>query len=285
MSGSSMETIVVDAVLDYWRRHLPAKCTALNALRKAKLKSALAEPFTIPVDAVLRVSAASQGAAPTDIPLTAGTRSAAELVADFGAASVPDMTATAEDGRFVLISDDAPAAGAPSVIIVARDTDGTQATGANAALGWSEGGEHFEMGAIVSPNWRGVVDGRPKTAPDMGQGFWVMLGPRTCKPTRPGARWHLHNVSMAVEVWRPFSANAPPHRSREAISSCVRACRELILTTDGRYLGRQANGDIQFADVTEAVISGDPMSLQEVPGALFDTARFTLNVRVFQRPE
>jgi hypothetical protein len=67
------------------------------------------------------------------------------------------------------------------------------------------------------------------------------------------------------------------------ISSCVRAVRELLLTTEGSYLGRA--GDIQLASLTDTVISGDPLALSEVPGVLFDTARLTINVRVFQRPE
>ena len=187
-------------------------------------------------------------------------------------------------GRLVLTGP-APVAGTASVVLVARDTNGTAPTGSNTAFGWSEGGEHTQTAALVSPNWRGVVDGRAMTAPDMGQGFWVLLGNRTTKPTHPGVRRNTFQVTIQCEVWRPFSVNAPPHRTREGITACVRACRELVLTEDGRYLGRQGAGDIQLADVSEGVISGDPISLQETPGVLFDWAKFTFTCRVFQRPE
>lgn len=280
-TGVGPEEIVVQALLEYWRRYLPAKVTELNTLRASVLKSALVEPFTVPVGARLRLSSVSQEATPVQVILPTGSVTAQAVADAINATPVPGLTASADDAGRLVLTASAPATGSPSVVVIARDlgTDG------NEAFGWSEGGEHVQTAAMVSPNWRGVVDGRPMTAPDMGQGFWVFLGTRTTRPTRPGARWHEHNVSIQAEVWRPFSANAPPHRTREPISCCVRACRELILTTDGRYLGRQGAGDIQFADVGESTIAADPISLQEVPGALFDFARFTVNVRVFKRPE
>ena len=281
--GSTPEAIVVDAAIEYLRRYLPAKVAALNALRVSTLKSALAGPFTVPMGAVLRLSSVSQGATPVSIALTSGARTATQIAAEITAAAVPGLTASADvPGRLVLTATAAPAVGAPSIVLVASDVG---PTGSNVLFGWSEGGEHFETAALVSPNWRGVVDGRWMTAPDLGQGFWVLLGNRTTRPTFPGVRRDLHNVSVQVEVWRPFSANAPPHRSRETITSCVRAVRELILPLDGRYLGRQGAGDVQLCDISEAVISGDPIGLQEVPGVFFDTARMTITCRVFQRPE
>lgn len=288
--GATPETLVVDALLRYQRRYLPAKVAQLNALRAAELSSALVQPFTIPVGAVLRLSSVSTEATPVSVALPSGSVTAAQLVTAINTAAVPGLTASADsDGRVVLTATATPATGAPSIVIVARDTDGASPTanptGSNVALGWDEGGEHFETAALVSPSWRGVVDGRFMTAPDMGQGFWLLLGNRVARPTFPGVRRDLHTVTVQAEVWRPFSASAPPHRTREAISSCVRAVRELLLTTDGRYLGRQGAGDIQFADVTEASIPGDPIRLNEVPGVLFDVARLTLTVRVFQRPE
>ncbi len=284
--GLQPDALAIEAFREYLLRHLPAKVAQLNALRPAVLKSALAEPFTIPVGAVLRLSASSQEAVPTSAPLTAGSVTAAQLAADITAAAVPGLTASSSDGRVVLTSDTAPAAGVPSVVVVARDGATSAATtGANLALGWSEGGEHVELRALVAPSWRGVVDGRPLTAPDMGQGFWVMLGNRTTRATHPGIRRDTYQVTIQTEIWRPFSAHGAPHRSREAISSCVRAVRELINSADGRYLGRQGANDVQLADASEANVSGDPLSLSDVPGVMFDVARLTLTCRVFQRPD
>jgi hypothetical protein len=280
--GIGPEQRVVEALTEYWRRYLPAKVTQLNLLRASVLKSALAGPFTIPVGAALRLSAVSQESSPTSVALPSGSVTAAAIAAAINLVPVPGLTASADEvGRLVLAAA-APSTGAPSVVVVARDSG---PTGSNVALGWAEGGEHVQTSALVAPSWRGVVDGRAMTAPDMGQGFWVFLGNRTVRPTHPGVRRNTFNVVVQCEVWRPFSAHAPPHRTREGITACVRACRELVLTEDGRYLGRQGAGDVQLADVSEAVISGDPINLSEVPGVLFDWAKFTFTCRVFQRPE
>lgn len=283
--GIGPEQRVVEALTEYWRRYLPAKVAQLNALRQSVLKSALAGPFTIAPGAVLKLSAASQEATPVSVTLPSGSVTAAAIATAINATPVPNITASADTAGRLVLTGPAPAAGAPSIVIVARNSTGSVSSGVNEIFGWSEGGEHVQTAALVSPNWRGIVDGRAMTAPDMGQGFWVLLGARTTRPTHEGVRRNTFKVTIAVEVWRPFSAHQPPHRSREGITACVRACRELVLTEDGRYLGRQGGGDIQLADVSEGVISGDPISLQETPGVLFDWAKFTFTCRVFQRPE
>lgn len=283
----SPEQLVVDAACDFLRRHLPAQVTSINASRFAVLKSASVSPFTIPADAVLRLSAVSPEATPTDVPLTAGVRTSAQVVADITAAAVPGITAS-EDiaGRVVLTATDAPAVAAPSVVVVARDVNGSnQPTGSNLAFGWSEGGEHVACPAIVAPAWRGVVDGGAITAPDMGGGFWVLLGSRTSSYDGPGIRKDTYNVTVQGQVWRPFGASAVQHRTREAISSCVRAVREVIASDalGGPYLGR--NGDIQLARVVSATISDLPTQDPAAPGLMWDSAKFSLTCRVFQRPD
>ncbi|MBL8909872.1 MAG: hypothetical protein JNM17_04120 [Archangium sp.] len=282
--GVTPETLVITALREYLLRYLPAKCAQLNPLRKAVLKSALAEPFVVPSGAKLRLTTVSQEATPTDVTLPSGAAvAAAAIAAAINLAAPPGGVAGADEaGRVTWTSNSAPASGVPSVALVARDIG---PTGGNTALGWAEGGEHVEVAGLVAPSWRGVTDGRPLTVPDMGQGFWVMFGNRTSRPTHEGIRRDTHLVTVQTEVWRPFSANAPPHRSRETVSSCVRAVRELLLTSDGRYLGRQRFGDVQLANVSEAVIAGDPLRLNEAPGVLFETARLTITVRVFQRPD
>ena len=119
----------------------------------------------------------------------------------------------------------------------------------------------------------------------MGQGFWVVVGNRTVKPTHPGIRRDTYLVTMTVHILRPMSAHAPPHRTREAIASCVRAVRELVEADDGRYLGRQAFGDVQLATIEGVTIEGAVRDFKDVPSVLFDVASLTLNVRVFQRPD
>lgn len=278
--------IAVDALVTYLRQKLPAKVTALNELRAAALTSALAGPFTVPAGAVLRLTA-DAGTTPTDVTLTDGTRTAAQVADDINNAvpSVSGIIASADTfGRLVLTTG-VPFGSSVSSVILAEDVQNGVATGSNEAFGWAQGGEHVETAALTAPSWRGVVDGRPLTAPDMGQGFWVMVGNRTVKPTHPGIRRDTYLVTLTVDIWRPWSAAAPPHRTREAISSCVRAVRELVEADDGRYLGRQGFGDVQLATVEAVTINGEPLNLTDVPGVLFDTATLTINVRVFQRPD
>lgn len=277
--GVAPDALAVQALREYLLRYLPAKVAQLNALRPAMLKAALAGPYTIPSGATLLLSAVGHESTPQSVPLTSGTRTAAQLVADVVAAAVVGITASVDEaGRFVLTSDTAPTETAPSVMVAGADL-----TGANLALGWADGGEYVEMASLQAPSWRGVVDGKPLAVPDMGQGFWVSLGNRTVRPTHPGIRRDTWNVAFAVEIWRPFSSQV--HRSREAISTCVRAVRELIESGDGRYLGRQGAGDAQLVTITDVTIKGEPVSYAEVPGIFFDFATLTLNVRVFQRPD
>lgn len=272
------EAVAVAAFCDFLRAELPAKVTSLNAARFAVLKAGLVGPYTIPSGGKLKLSAVGPEATPVECTLTSGSRTAAQVASDInGTVGVP-LTASADaDGRLVLTSPTAPTASLASVACVALD-----ATATNVVLGWETGGEREEVAALVAPGYRGVVDGRPLVAPDMGNGFWVLLGNRTAKPTHPGIRRDTYLVTITTELWRPFGANATPHRSREAISSCVRAVREVVCSDTGRYLGR--DGDVQLADATEATIFGDPLALREVSGVLFDVARLTLTCRVFQRP-
>lgn len=276
------DVVAVDALVAYLRQRLPAKVTSLNAARAAVLTSALPGPYVVPVgDVQLRLAAGSHGAALESVILSTGTYTAAGMATYINNWPVAGLTASADSfERLVLTANTAPASGVPSVVIVGQDNGA-----ANALFGWAEGGEHVETAALTAPSWRGVCDGWPLAAPDMGQGFWVVVGNRTAKPTHPGIRRDTYLVTMAVHVLRPWSATAPPHRTREAIASCVRAVRELVESDDGRYLGRQANGDVQLATIESVTIDGAAREFKDAAGILFDTAQLTLNVRVFQRPD
>jgi hypothetical protein len=285
-TGMEPEAVVVRATRDYLLATLPQKTAQLNALRCASLKAAYGGPYVVPSGATLAVSAISREDAGTLVALTSGAAvTATVLAADINTAAPTGLTASADDlGRLVLTSTTAPADGAPSVVVVGADT-----TGANALFGWEAGGEHVLSRALVAPGWRGVVDGWPVTVPDMGRSFWVLLGDRTSTPIQNEVRRDEWLVSVDVTVMLP-SANMDPHRSREGISACVRACRELLTTTEGRYLGRIGGGDVQFATMSKVTMPGKPFAFVEpggksvLPGIIFDFATFTLTARVFQRP-
>lgn len=280
------EQVAIDAALDFFRRRLPAQVTSINATRFAVLKAALVGPYTVPVGAVLRLSDVSPQATPTSVVLPPGSRTAADLATEINTGPVAGILASADsDGRLVLTATAAPAAGTPSVVVVSRDVVAGVATGSNAVFGWSEGGEHVAVPAIVAPSWRGVVDGRAITAPDMGGGFWLLMGNRSCVPDGPGIRKNQYVVTIQCELWRPFGASAVQHRTREAITSCVRAVREVVRsdTQGGPYLG--TTGEVQMARVDRVTISANTVKDDAAPGLLWDSATFTLTCRVFQRPD
>ena len=281
-----LESLAVRAAREYLLAYLPAKVSALNALRVATLKAAYAGPYVVPMGATLRVTAVSRVAATTLVTLTSGAAvTATTLAADVNAAAPAGLVASADAlGRLVLTSSTVPVDGTPSVVVVGPD-----ATGANALFGWEAGGEHVGVSALIAPSWRGVTDGWPVTVPDMGRSFWVLFGDRSTRPLPNEHRRDEHEVSIETVVMLPV-ANASPHRSREAVSSCLRAVRELLLTTNGRYLGRAGEGDVVFSTMSKATIPGKPFAFVDsggksvLPGVLFDFAQFTLTVRVFQRP-
>ena len=275
--SESPAQLAVRALREHLLATLPAKVAAINTERKAVVRSALTEPFIIPADAVLKTGVVRDGLLISS-PLTAGTRTAAEVALDIMAGD-PYVIATADAfGRVVLTQEFAPSDGVPSTVVVAPDT-----TGANVALGWEPGGVHVTRAAIDTPTWRSVVDGDWTLAPDMDGGFWVCIGDRTVRPwpVAPNIRRDEYQVTMVLDIIRRFGANQTPHRDREAIGACVRAVDEVLRTTTGRQLGRAAYGDVMLADVGQVRIASS--SFDSKRGFLFDVAQMTLTVRIFQR--
>ena len=281
-TGMEAEQLVPRAARDYLLAMLPAKVAQLNGLRVAKLQAAYAGPYVVPGGATLRVSAVSREDTGTLVTLPTGASvTAAAIATAINTAAPTNLVASADAlGRLVLTSTVAPAQNAPSVVVVRADS-----TNANVVFGWEAGGEHVLSQALVAPGWRGVTDGWPTSVPDMGRSFWVILGDRSSVPLRPEARRDEVDVALDVTVMLP-TANMAPNRNREDIAACVRACRELLTTTEGRYLGRIGAGDVQWLSLSKVAIPGKPFAIaaQGIAPALFDAASFTLTVRVFQRP-
>lgn len=275
--------LAVEALRDYLLAYLPAKVAELNALRLPTLQTPVAGPFTIPAGAKLVLSTDRESAG-TVVTLTSGSRTAAQVATDITTAAPAGITAAADVlGRLVLTGTTAPSTTAGSYVLVLPDDQGTggAATGSNEALGWDPGGELDMTSSLRAPGLRGVCDGWPVTAPDMGQGFWVIIDNRVAEPAGGVAlRRNLWDVTLSVllakpELFESFS------RDREGINWVMRAVKECILTTDGRYLGREASGDVMGLEVTKEEVAGMPIEFKEVPNALYDTAALTVRVRVF----
>lgn len=281
-SGISPEAVATQALADWLRLKLPAKCAALNSNRAAQLKSAVAGPFAIADDCTLRLSViGTEDATPYEVAVPAGIYTAAQL------AFLIDATATSIDasedfaGRLVLQSEVTPTEDAPSVVAVLAAEDDASAA-AHAALGWEAGGERVDCAAVISPGYRNVVDGDWLVAPDAGSGFIVRLLDRQATVAYGDARHGEFWVDVTAEVWRPFGANVTPHRDRDAIETCLRAVREVVTDdSTGRQLGRAAAGDIMRVDITTSAVSGETFFAN---GVSFEAAALTFRIRVFQPP-
>lgn len=282
--GVDPEGLAIRALREWLLRALPAKTAALNLTRNATLRAPGIGPFTIPSGASLKVSAVSLQGAWTTAPLTSGTRTATQLAADVTTAAPSNVTAGVDgSGYFYVTSDVEPSASANLNSFMGVGSD---STGANLAIGWEAGGEHVLNPPLRPPSFRGVTDGHPVMAPDMGKGMWVILGDRsTVMYQNNSYRRDEYETTISVEVYRP-DANQNPNRNREAISSTVRAIRECLMSDTGKQLGRASAGDIVFAKVINTKISSRPFSFEgsNSPNVFFDVALLTVVVRTFQRP-
>lgn len=281
--GLSPEGLAISSLREYLLQTLPAKCDQLNLARAAELKTPGIGPFTITTGTSINLSTVSRGAAVVNVPITTGTRTAAQVAADITAAAVPGLTAEVDGFGHLSIQSDTPPDADSNTMSVVQLGPGT----ANEALGFDPGGEHVVVAPLRAPTYRGVCDGAPKAAPDMGQGFWVILGERQTTPF-PDAAGSLRRdeywVAVQLEICRP-EANVNQHRSREAITACVRAIREVLSTVDGRQLGRASAGDIVITHVADTKIYPTMVGFDvKSPNALFDVAEMTLGVKVYQRP-
>ncbi len=289
-TGLNPEGLATRHLLDYLRLYLPRKMVELNSLRAAVMMTpgigtGTQIGWTITTGMKLAIATSRSGSG-TLVTLPVGAAVTASTIATaINAAPVAGITASADDdGRLVLTSTTAPSASGDSVVVVAKDT-----TGGNAALGFDPGGEHVSTSYISPPTWRSVMDGYPVAAPDAKAGMWVIIGDRDSKPwpgPGPDIRRNETDVAFVLEIFRP-EANKAPHRSRDAIQTCVRAVREVLQSVDGRQLGRGQVRDIIRVDVLGVRVGGRPFSFsnRESPNVLCDVAAITINVRVFQRLE
>ncbi len=282
------EVIAARALIDYLRLYLPPKVAEINALRAASLTTpgvgtGLNYGWALTSGMQIKLSAISRDDVGTAVTLPTGAIvSPTTIAAAVNSTPVPGVLASTDpDGRLRLTSTTAPTDG-PSIVCVLAD-----ATGGNAALGWDAGGEHVMTSPIKPPTYRGIRDGYPTTAPDMGSGFWVILGDRDARPW-PSAGEDIRrgecDVHFVVELFKP-EANLNAGASREGISACLWAVREVMQTNVGRQLNRGGQGDIIRADIGVTRIAGRPFSFSNTnsPNVICDVAALEITVRTFQR--
>lgn len=279
------EALAASALRDFLLLNLPAQVATVNAARAAVLKAPNAGPYTVPSGATLHISIADKAGADSDILLTSGSRTAAEIAVEVNAA-VTGIAAADDDGRLVLTSTSAPVSGTPSVMAVGADT-----TGANAALGWSTAGDFAITSAIVAPTPRGVCDGLPlegyfdPAASGSGR-VLVTIGDREAVPTGANPRRDEYDVTLDVGVFRaePFQLVS---QTREGIQAALQCVRGVLFTDTGRYLGRGGTGGVIGTFERSCRIAGRAFQFRGADGSaaspIFDAANLKLLVRVFGR--
>jgi hypothetical protein len=131
-----------------------------------------------------------------------------------------------------------------------------------------------------------VANGLPYF-PDMGPGFWLIIGRRMCQPVaRAASTVRTFEYQVGFELGLMYrETNVQSHRDREGIESVVRCVREIILTADGRQLGRSGTGDIGLVEEKQCTVEGTPFAFSgpNAPTGLFDRALMLLSIRVFER--
>lgn len=172
---------------------------------------------------------------------------------------------------------------APLRLVNRGPSDFTNPVVVNSIFGWDPGGEIVVSPELVAPTARSICDGFPAVVPDMHAGMWLIIGDRQASPAGDSSlRRDVWEVRLPLHVMLPVRADAH-HRSREAISGAVGMLEGLLLSTSGRYLGRQGSGDVIGVEVLSERIDAQPIALEELPHAYFDVATIDLLIRIHQR--
>jgi hypothetical protein len=278
-----VEQLVVDRLREWLLRKLPGRVTIVNAARAAVLKAPLVGPYTVPANAKLFHSSSDVESFTEVTPFTAGSRTAAQVAAEFNA-DVPGVASADSDGRLVFTAATAPSLGTDSMVALAagptNDAPDSNAAAMLQALGFDAGGERAVTTAIEAPGVKEVMDGMPMQPDSNGSRFWVVLGDNASVPDDPMRR-DMYTVSVNVGLCVPVPSNSQ-HRNREHIRAALRAVREsLFIEEGGRTLGN-ADG-IQLVTERQCVIRSRPTRFDELPNQLFGRANLELNVRVYER--
>jgi len=294
ISGVAPEATAAAALRTYLLQKLPAAVAALNLTRAATLRAPQPGPYTIPAAAVLKVSVTDKAGLTTSCALTSGSRTATQVAADINIA-VPGLASVDPFDRLLLASSTAPLWTATtqeatdSVMAV-----GTDATGANIALGWDLTGEFVLITALVPPGLAGVCDGLPLGSwfdpSQLGKGrMLVTIGERPSKPKALNPRNYEWDVTLDVVVCRAEPQQV--YQTREGIQAALQAVREIMVTDAGKQLGRARYGDITFAYEADCKVSSQSLVFTRTnqdgtrtQSPFFDAVNLKYLVRVYQAP-
>lgn len=267
MSTVLAERKAVEALAAYLKRALPAKVTSINSGRAVIFKAPRAGPYTIPASGSLALGIVPGSEAAN--ALTAGSRTATQVAAQL---AVTGITASVDSqDRLTLTASQAPSGATQSIVSLGPD-----ATGTNAAFGWSPGGEMVARAALVAPGNLGVSDGQPEHI-DFGAGFWVVIGDRTTEPRSANIRDDTHRVKLKLELLAS-EPNGDVIASREYIDQVVRAVRECVLED------RTLDSEVHIAHIPSNQTSAKTFRFKSQGASpLMSSAEMTVHIQVFER--
>lgn len=271
--------LAAQALREYLLAKLPAQVATCNATRAAALTTPAAGPWTIPSGGVLELSLTGQDSY-TTIALTSGSRTATQVAAEINTAMAATVATALSDGRLRVTSTTTPS-GSDTASVVALAAD---ATGANLALGWDPAGDLCVRAPLVAPTTKGVCDGEPtgQIEPFAQGRIIVVIRDREDVPVSNELHRNERIATLEVLVYVPM-ARQDFSRSREEIQAACECILDVISSTEGRYLGRSADGDVLFVRCKSLKVSGNSWATPK-QNFLLDIARMTFTALVHQRP-
>lgn len=262
---------------EYLLAKLPAQVSAKNALRAAYLITPQVGPWTIPASGAIRISL--DGTNFTTVNLTSGSRTAAQLATEINVAMGATVASVLTDGRLKLLSTTAPS-GTSTLSVLELGSD---ATGAMEALGFDIGGEKTVRSPLIAPTTKGVCDGEPQVLEPFATGRMIIILTDRQDTTMPGEqRRNERSAQLIMQVAVPMQTQ-DYHQSREEIQAACECIVDSVSTTEGRYLGRSADGDVLFVQCKSQKVAGNswPAAKQNF---LLDIAVLVFTSIVHQRP-
>jgi hypothetical protein len=284
--------VAVDALIAHLRNKLSASVVTVNSERYSEVLVPKKGSYVVPVgDYWIGVGV------DTDLnsgvagfwPVPAGTYTAQQLATHLNSEPVFDPWSGLPTSVVWFYEDSRlgakwPASAGPIVVLGGLDAGFSTADLLAPILGVGADGVASGQPNIIAPSYEGICDGFPLLVPDMGSGFWVIIGDREAAPDDGSSlRRDSWTVRTSLHIMRPSYANER-HRTREPISACLDAVRRCLLTDEGRQLGKAATGEIQIVEITSERVGGTALRFEEMQNVLFDTASLDVAIRVYQRP-
>ena len=217
MSQHDPRRIAIDSLFLTLADRLPAELAARDALRNATRRTRLG-PYTIPAASTLTINGEA-------FPLTAGSRTAAQIVAEIAPSAVSFVATEETDNggaRLLFVAATAPAREIPSVLRF----EGDEAT--LAALGLRAGTSDVAEDAVADPEPM-LSEAEPGDIVQIDRTLIYCADSVVAPYVAGSVRRRMHQVRVQLEAWIPGSPSLPISctlakalETERAIAACLR---------------------------------------------------------------